>query len=130
MKRPDRNVGPSVFFDLARVMFVKVYHRYIVANLKGTMMRKANGIVAILKALAVFAFLTDLALITFSDSFSLGILFIFADSLLIIGIACCSILCEDLDENRSRITRWLISNVFVWGLSVVLLLRYFYHIRL
>ncbi len=130
MKRPDRNVGPSVFFDLARVMFVKVYYRYIVANLKGTMMRKANGIVAILKALAVFAFLTDLALITFSDSFSLGILFIFADSLLIIGIACCSILCEDLDENRSRITRWLISNVFVWGLSVVLLLRYFYHIRL
>lgn len=130
MKRPDRNVGPSVFFDLARVMFVKVYYRYIVANLKGTMMRKANGIVAILKALAVFAFLTDLALITFSDSFSLGILFIFADSLLIIGIACCSILCEDLDENRSRITRWLISNVFVLGLSVVLLLRYFYHIRL
>ena len=111
-------------------MFVKVYYRYIVANLKGTMMRKANGIVAILKALAVFAFLTDLALITFSDSFSLGILFIFADSLLIIGIACCSILCEDLDENRSRITRWLISNVFVLGLSVVLLLRYFYHIRL
>ena len=130
MKRPDRNVGPSVFFDLARVMFVKVNYRYIVANLKGTMMRKANGIVAILKALAVFAFLTDLALITFSDSFSLGILFIFADSLLIIGIACCSILCEDLDENRSRITRWLISNVFVLGLSVVLLLRYFYHIRL
>ena len=116
-------------------MFVKVYHRYIVANLKGTMMRKANGIVAILKALAVFAFLTNLALITFSDSFSLGMeiipqLFIFADSLLIIGIACCSILCEDLDENRRRITRRLISNVFVWGLSVVLLLRYFYHIRL
>lgn len=116
-------------------MFVKVYHRYIVANLKGTMMRKANGIVAILKALTVFAFLTNLALITFSDSFSLGMeiipqLFIFADSLLIIGIACCSILCEDLDENRRRITRRLISNVFVWGLSVVLLLRYFYHIRL
>ena len=98
-------------------------------------MRKANSVVLILKALVVLVFLTYLALRFFSVSFSLGMeiipqLFIFADSLLIIGIACCSILCEDLDENRSRITRWLISNVFVVGLSVVLLLRYFYHIRL
>ena len=90
-------------------------------------MRKVNSVVAILKLLAVFVLLTDLAFITFfSDSFSLVTeifhpLFFFVDFLLIIGIACSSTLCEDLDENRSRISGWLVVNVFLWGLSVVLL---------
>ena len=112
-------------------MFVIVYRRHIAAYLKETMMGKAGDVVAILRALAVLALLTDPASTTFSDSFSLASeiippLFIFADSLLVIGIACCSILCEGLDENRSRISGWLIVNVFVWGLSVVLLNQYFY----
>lgn len=46
-------------------MFVIVYYRHIVTYLRGMIMRKVNSVVAILKLLAVFVLLTDLAFITF-----------------------------------------------------------------
>ena len=51
--------------NITCVMFVIVYYRHIVTYLRGMIMRKVNSVVAILKLLAVFVLLTDLAFITF-----------------------------------------------------------------
>ena len=88
-------------------------------------MKKLNGVVVILMLLAVFMILTDLVLTVFPlHSLAMGgilELYFIVVSLLIIGIACCSILYEDLNENKIWIAGWLAVDVLLWLLSFLFL---------
>ena len=82
------------------------------------MMKRPNGFVAILGYLAILALLINLTLLAFPlQSFFMAFLFPVAYFLLIIGIACCSTLDEDLDKKKIWITGSLVVNVFLWIVS-------------